>query len=127
MNSRKKQRGQAMVETGLVMMIFVPMLIGIFDFAQFLYFHQAISERMRAAARYGAVHTFTDGSDIVNVAIYNDPAGSTNGATPLVPNMTATAGQNGTVTATLTDSGTDDARVRVTVTNYPYNFLLMPA
>lgn len=127
MNSRKNQRGQAMLESALIMMIFLPMLIGILDFAQFLYFHQAIAERVRAAARYGAVHTFTDGSDIVNVAIYNDPAGTANGATALVPNLTATAGQNGTVTATLTDAGTDDARVRVTVTNYPYNFLLMPS
>lgn len=127
MNSRKNQRGQAMLESALIMMIFLPMLIGILDFAQFLYFHQAIAERTRAAARYGAVHTFTDGSDIVNVAIYNDPAGTANGATALVPNLTATAGQNGTVTATLTDAGTDDARVRVTVTNYPYNFLLMPS
>jgi Flp pilus assembly protein TadG len=125
--SKRNQRGQAMVESALIMMIFLPMLIGIMDFGQFLYLHQSLAERVRAGARYGAVHTFTDGSDIANVAIYNDPAGASNGATPVLPNLTSTAGQNGTVTATLTDAGTDDARIRVTITNYPYYFLLLPS
>jgi hypothetical protein len=30
------------------------------------------------------------------------------------------------VSATLSDAGTDDARVRVTITNFPYNFLIFP-
>ena len=30
------------------------------------------------------------------------------------------------MTATLTDATTDDARVRVTITNFPYNFLIFP-
>jgi Flp pilus assembly protein TadG len=127
MKSKKNQRGQAMVESALIMLIFIPMLIGIMDFAQFLYFHQSLSERVRAAARYGAVHTYTDGSDIANVAIYNDATGTANGATAVLPYLTATPGQNGTVTATLTGAGTDDARIRVTITNYPYNFLLLPS
>ena len=126
MRSRDKRRGQAMVETGLIMLIVIPVFIGIMDFAQFLYFHQALTERTRAAARYGAVHTF-DSTAITNVAIYNDPAGTANGATALLPYLNTNDGQNGVVTATLTDSGTDDARVRVTVTNYPYTFLLFPS
>jgi Flp pilus assembly protein TadG len=123
MKSRKKQSGQAAVESALVMLIFLPVLIGILDFGQFLYFHQSITERARAAARYGAVHTYTDGSDSVNVAIYNDPAGTANGAAALLPYLTATAGANGTVTATLSGATTDDARITVTISNYPYNFL----
>ena len=62
------------------------------------------------------------------MAIYNDPAGATNGATPLLPNLQTTSSTGeGYVTASLTDAGTDDARIRVTITNYPYNFLMMPA
>jgi len=127
MKSRQNQRGQAFVESGLIMLIFLPVLIGIMDFGQFLYLHLSLTERTRAAAHYGAITTYTDGSDIANVAIYNDPAGSANGATPLLPNLQATdSGKDGYVTASLTSAGTEDARIRVTITNYPYNFLMMP-
>ena len=128
MKSRRNQSGQAMVEAGLIMLIFLPVLIGIMDFGQFLYLHLSLTERTRAAAHYGAITNFTDGSDIVNVAIYNDPAGAANGATALLPNLQgADSTKNGYVSATLTGAGTDDARIRVTITNYPYSFLLMPS
>ena len=128
MKSRQNQRGQMFVESGLVMLVFLPVLIGVMDFGQFLYLHLSLTERTRAAAHYGAVTTYTDGSDIANVAIYNDPAGAANGATPLLPNLQTTSSTGeGYVTASLTDAGTDDARIRVTITNYPYNFLMMPA
>jgi Flp pilus assembly protein TadG len=128
MKSRHNQRGQALVESGLVMLLFLPVLIGIMDFGQFLYLHLTLTERTRAAAHYGAITTFTDGSDIANVAIYNDPAGAANGAIPLLPNLQTTdAGKDGYVAATLTSTGTDDARIRVTITSYPYNFLIMPS
>ena len=126
--SRQNQRGQMFVEAGLIMLIFLPVLIGIMDFGQFLYLHLSLTERARAAAHYGAITTYTDGSDIVNVAIYNDPTGSASGASPLLPNLQSTdSSKDGYVTATLTGAGTDDARIRVTITNYPYNFLIMPS
>ena len=126
--SRKNQSGQAFVESGLVMLIFLPVLIGVMDFGQFLYLHLSLTERTRAAAHYGSITTYTDGSDIANVAIYNDPAGAANGATALLPNLQTTdSSHDGYVTASLTGAGTDDARIRVTITNYPYNFLMMPA
>jgi Flp pilus assembly protein TadG len=126
MRSRtRNQRGQAFIESGLIMLVFLPMLIGIMDFAQFLYFHQSLSDRLRAAARYGAVHTF-DATAIGNMAIYNDPAGAANGATAVLPYLNLNSGTDGYVSATLTDAGTEDARVRVTITNFPYNFLIFP-
>ena len=128
MKSRQNQRGQMFVESGLVMLLFLPVLIGVMDFGQFLYLHLSLTERTRAAAHYGAITTYTDGSDIANVAIYNDPAGAANGATPLLPNLQSTdANKDGYVSVTLTSPGTDDARIRVTITNYPYSFLLMPS
>ena len=127
MKSRQNQRGQAFVESGLIMLVFLPVLIGIMDFGQFLYLHLSLTARTRAAAHYGAITTYTDGSDIANVAIYNDPAGAANGATPLLPNLqTADSTKDGYVSASLTSAGTDDARIRVTITNYPYNFIMLP-
>jgi Flp pilus assembly protein TadG len=124
-----------MLESALVMLIFLPVLIGIMDFGQFLYFHQTLSDRVRAAARYGAVHPCADPNNCVeaiNVAIYNDPAGSANGATAVLPNINdpsreAQDANKATVTATIADAGTDDARIRVTVSNYPYVFLILPS
>src|SRR5258708_3326662 len=101
MRSERKQRGQATVESALVLLVFLPLLIGILDVGQVFYFHQPLGDGVRAAARYGAAHAYTDGSETVNVAIYNDPAGATNGATALLPYLTSAAGANGSVTATL--------------------------
>jgi Flp pilus assembly protein TadG len=124
--SQQNQKGQAMLESALIMIIFLPIVIGIMDFGQFLYFHQSLTERVRVAARYGAVTTF-DATKIVNMAIYNTPDGSQGGVNKaLLPYLNATAETDGAVTATLSDSGTDDARVRVTITNFPYNFLIIP-
>jgi Flp pilus assembly protein TadG len=126
---RKNQRGQALVESGLVMLVFLPVFIGIMDFGQFLYLNQTLWERTRVAARYGSTTTYTDGSNIVNMAIYNDPAGSANGATPTLSNLQGTdSSADGYVTATLGAVDADGTRrVVVTVTHYPYNFLLMPS
>ena len=117
MKSRKKERGQAFIESALIMLIFVPVLVGIADFGQVIYFHASLTERARAAARYGAVHTYTDGSAIKNVAVYNDASPAT-GTAGLVPYLTTSL-----VTATLDDANTDSARITVTITNYPFNFI----
>ncbi len=97
--SKRGERGQAFVEGGLVMVVFISVLAGIMDFGQFLYLHQSLSERCRAGARYGAINTYTNnGLAAVNVAIYNDPNGSTNGATPLLGNLqTSSSTGNGYV------------------------------
>src|SRR6185369_14788331 len=63
-----------MLESALIMLVFLPVLIGIMDFGQLLYFHQALSERTRVAAHWG-VNTF-DATQFAIVAIYNDPAGT---------------------------------------------------
>jgi len=87
MPKRPHQKGQALVETGLILFVFVAFFIGTLDFGQYLYFHQSLAERARAALRYGIINT-TDRTGIQNMAVYNDPAGTVNGATALIPNFT---------------------------------------
>jgi Flp pilus assembly protein TadG len=120
MRRRRNQRGQALIESGLIMVIFLSMLIGILDFGQFLYFHQSLSERARAAVRYGAIHANNGNlaTDIANFAVYNDPAGTANGATAILPSLTTNM-----VSATLANTGTEDAIISVQINNYPFNFL----
>src|SRR5436189_1659880 len=112
--------GQALVESSLILLIFLQILIGIMDFGQFLYFHQSLSERTRAGARYAAVNgtaTTINSDQIANFVLYNDSAGSANGAGALLPNIDDPAGShtagNATITATLLNPSTDDARVNV--------------
>ena len=126
--NRWNRRGQALVESSLVLLVVLAFLIGTLDFGQFLYFHQSLSERARAAARYGAVNP-TDTTGIQNVAVYNDPAGTSNGATPLIPNFTtAMVAVCLPGDGTCSDSSTGpDWRVTVTISGYQmitFNLLL---
>ena len=119
MRNKHSQRGQAMVEAGLILFVFITFLVGTLDFGQYLYFHQTLTERARAALRYGVVNT-GDRLAIQNVAVYNDPTGTANGATALVPSFTTDM-----VTVCLPgDAGctdpaaTSDSRVSVTISGY---------
>jgi|KBSSwiStaDraftv2_1062776.scaffolds.fasta_scaffold2303241_2 Flp pilus assembly protein TadG len=118
---RSRQKGQAFVEAGLILFIFLTFLIGTLDFGQYLYFHQSLSERARAALRYGITNV-ADRTGIKNMAVYNDPAGTANGATALVPSLTTAMiavclpGDN----AGCSDpAGTSESRVTVTISGYP--------
>jgi Flp pilus assembly protein TadG len=100
-----------------VLLVFVGLMIGTLDFGQFLYLHQSLTERARAAARYGAVHSYDyPGDAIKNFAVYNDanPGADAKG---LVPNLTTDK-----VTAEIIAEGTDASRIRVTISNYPFTF-----
>jgi Flp pilus assembly protein TadG len=110
---KRRQKGHALLESALVLVIFLSFLIGTLDFAQFLYFHQSLVERVRAAARYGAVNP-TDVTGIKNMAVYNS---TTAAATPMVPGLTTSI-----VSVAVEDSGTPASRVTVTVSGYPLQF-----
>ena len=114
---RRTQRGQALVEAALTLMVFITLMIGTADFGRLLFYHQSLSERVRAAARYGAVRDFVyPGDEIKNVAVYGTPTPAKN-APIMVPNLTTDL-----VTVNLVAEGTDAARIRVTISNYPFNF-----
>ena len=111
---KQKQRGSVFVETGLIFVVFVFMLMGVFDFAQFLFIHQALADRARSAARWGAVHDPTDGTSIQNMVLYDQstaPTDGTSGVFGLTSSM---------VSVSTSDSGTDDYRLTIVVSNYPY-------
>lgn len=117
---RPGQRGNAMVEGALIFGAFMMMLIGVADFAQFLFVHNGITDRVRTAARYGAANTPVDTAAVKNVVLYGRPAlgsGVTmNASFNLTPEM---------VDVQVLGAGTDDNRVQVKVTNYRY-FMLSP-
>ena len=60
-----------MLETAFIFTVLIMMLLGIFDFGRVLYVQQALVERARASARYGAVHNPDDTTAITNRVLYN--------------------------------------------------------
>ena len=112
---RKKSKGAAMVETALIFLGFTAMLIGVFDFGQFLFIHQALVERARYAARWGALSDPTNTAAITNMILYNQASDP-----PL-----GTPGYFGLTTSNLSVtnpySGTDNYCLSVLISNYSYN------
>ena len=124
MKSRKKQSGQALVESALILLIFLVLFIGIVDFGQFFYFYQSLTDRARAGARYGSVIACPDPAGCtpaVNYTIYNAPTVT---GSALLPCLAGECTTNATVTAVVAGSGTQSGRITVTISNYPFNFIL---
>ena len=114
---QKRSKGAVFIETGLIFVVFSFMLMGAFDFAQFLFIHQALVDRARSAARWGAISDPTNTSAIQNMVLYNQttvPAGVSSGIFGLTSSM---------VNVTTQDSGSDDYRLIVVITNYPYQMI----
>lgn len=53
---RERRRGSTMLEMALVFLVFAGMMLGAFDFGQFLFIHQALVERARWALRYAVAN-----------------------------------------------------------------------
>ena|SRR5438105_2669104 len=115
-DSRKRQRGSVFVETALVSTIFAFLMIGALDFGQFLFIHQALVERARSAVRWGLVNDPSSLTAIQNMVLYNQSTAPTGAAGyfGLTPSM---------VQVSNADSGTDDYRVVILITNYTYTIL----
>src|SRR5437879_13473703 len=106
---RKSSRGSVMVETALIFLVFAVMLLGAFDFGQFLFVHQALVERARLAARWGAINDPTNTAAITNMVLYNAAAGSGTGYFNL---------EAANVAVTNLGADTDDYRLEVQLSGY---------
>jgi Flp pilus assembly protein TadG len=116
---RKARRGSALVEFALIGLMFFILLIGIADMGQMLFLQQALAERARGAARWGAVTDPTNTSAIRNMVLYLQPTvpGAARTSFGLTPAM---------VSVTTPDAGTDNYRLVVRVSGYSY-ILLSPS
>jgi len=113
MGKSRRRRGQALVESALVALVFLVTLIGIFDLGQVLFVHQTFVERVRSSARYAVVNTFNE-TAFKNMVLYNQttvPEGRTSGIFGLTQAQ---------VSVTQYDVNTNDHRIVVAINNYPY-------
>jgi hypothetical protein len=99
-----------MVETSLVLVVFLTLLIGIADVGQMLFIHVSLVERIREGLRYGVI-TY-DATAIKNIVIYGT-ASPADGATPSF-NLTTSM-----VDVSRMDAKAPEDRIVITVSNYP--------
>lgn len=102
------------MELSLIFMVLVCLIVGSLDFGQFLFIHQMLTERARSALRYGVTTSPIDTTGVQNMVLYGQTTGSGNGIFGLTPAM---------VQVTASDANTDDYRLTVKVTNFPYSVL----
>ena len=104
-----------MVELTLIFLVFFSLLIGAFDFGQFLFIHQALVERARYAARWGmATYPAPTNTQIQNMMIYGQSSAGSNGYFGLTSGM---------VTVTSSNPNTWNESISILVSNYPYKML----
>lgn len=113
---RQTTRGSVIVELSLIGILFFVLLIGIADLAQSLFIQQAIVERARAAARWGAVTDPTNSGAIQNMVLYLQPTAPSNGAASF--GLTASM-----VSVSTADVGTVNYRLVVQISGYSYQVL----
>jgi Flp pilus assembly protein TadG len=113
---RKTNQGSVMVELSLIGTLFFVLVIGIVDFAQALFIQQAIVDRARSAARWGAVTDPTNSTAIRNMVLYLQPTEPANGSASF--GLTASM-----VNVSTADAGTYNYRLVVQVSGYSYRLL----
>jgi len=115
-----RERGNAMVEGAISFFVVAVLLIGVVDFGQFLYIHQTLTERARAAVRYGSVNDPTDATSIQNVALYGQASGDSVPSSPTSSDQGIFNVRRSNIVVTATGIATDDYRLLVQIQNYNY-------
>jgi hypothetical protein len=65
------RRGQTLVESTLVLLVFLAMLLGVMDCAQVLFAHQSLVDRVNTAVRWGVTHPWQGPEAVTNLVLYN--------------------------------------------------------
>ncbi len=106
---KSRRRGQALVEGALTLLIFLMTLIAILDFGQILFFHLALTERVRDGVRRCITDATFTPSNCQNVVRFGNKAGTGTAF------MGLTAAQ---VIVEQTGTGTYDERVTVRIHDF---------
>lgn len=113
---RRKKRGQAAVESSLVLLILILLVVGVVDFGQLLFFLQTFTERAEAGTRYAVTNTF-DATAVTNYVLYNS-ATAPSGNPPGLMGLTASE-----VAVNRYNAGDRiNDRIEVDITNVPLRF-----
>src|SRR5947207_12154625 len=116
----KRERGQALVESALILLVFLASLIGAIDFGQLLFTHELMVERVRAGVRWGVVNAWDGtGDQIANMVLYNSSSVPEGGS----PFLGMTRANVSVAHTNATASNPNDERITVSIVNYRFTFL----
>ena len=73
MKRARKQAGQSLVESALILAAFMGLLLGMAGIGQLLFVRQTLADRARMAARWGAMNSYDPGA-IRRMVLYGTPA-----------------------------------------------------
>ena len=107
---KRFQKGSTAVEGALTLTVFLVTFIGIIDIGSVLFRMQGLTERARAGARWGVVNTY-DATNIRNVVIYGNPAGTGGALFGLTTEL---------VSVSQVDLGDGISKIRIRIDNYPF-------
>jgi len=114
-------RGQSLIESTLVLLVFFSMLFGVIDCGQVLIAHQSLVERVRSAVRWGVVRPWDGtGEQVANLILYNqpdEPHSTTDGFLGLSRENVQVRYQPSM------PARPDDEKLSVAIVNYHYHFL----
>ena len=113
--TRRGQRGQAMVECAIILVMTLAVLIGAMDFGQVMYYHQSLAARAQLGAHWAAVNPYNAAS-VANMVVYGNPA-PTAGNQALISGLTTAM-----VSSSVSGVNTNNAMVQVQIQNFPYRF-----
>jgi Flp pilus assembly protein TadG len=120
MKSRNARSGQALVESALILLVFITTLIGILDVSQLLFIHQSLVERVREGLRWGIVQPWDGtGDKIQNMVLWRTstaPSGQTLGFLNLQKANVLVTRTAGTV------DNPNDERISIAIVNYDFKF-----
>jgi hypothetical protein len=111
---RRTERGSVVVESTLVLLVWVAVMVFIVDCGQFLFLHQSLVERVRKATRHGAVVAY-DVTTLQNLVIYGQ---TTDTGRPPSFNL-----DRSMVSVNRLGAGTSEDRVYISVARYPLTFV----
>ena len=116
---KEPARGQSLVEATLVLLVFLAMLLGVFDCGQVLFAHQALVERVRTAVRWGMLHPDQGTEPVANLVLYNqttEPRAAREGYLGLRPENVRVVHHSASADAP------DDEMLTVSIVNYKSHF-----
>jgi Flp pilus assembly protein TadG len=116
-NFKQDEKGATLVEYAIGATVFLMAVFAVLEFSRVLWAHNALSDAARQGARYAALHTPSEDTNIKNLVVYGNTAGGTR---PIVPNLATTNVQ-------ITRSGdfsVNSGTVTVKITGYQFQFVL---
>jgi Flp pilus assembly protein TadG len=73
---KDNQRGSTLVEFSIGVTVFATVMFAVLEFGRALWVHNALSDAARRGARYAAMHSIGDTSQVKNIVVYGNSAGS---------------------------------------------------